>query len=216
MTTFFARSSRLLMVAVASAWLAGCGINNIPTLDEQVNAEAANLQAAYQRRSDLIPNLVSTVGAAAASERATLEAVTSARARATSIQLTPEALRDPEAMARFQEAQEGLTGALSRLMVLTENYPQLQTNQNFLALQNELERTENRINIARQDYNESARRLNTEMRTFPGSIWANTVHKGVEPARPFQASAAAQEAPRVQFNNPGAPPPAPTVAPPAQ
>src|SRR3712207_7781711 len=90
-------------------------------------------------------------------------------------------------MARFQAAQDQLTGALSRLLVVSENYPQLQSNQNFLALQNELERTENRINIARQDYNESVRRLNTEMRTFPGSIWANTVHKGVEPARPFQA-----------------------------
>ena len=206
MTTFFARSSRLLLVLAASAWLAGCGVNRIPTLDEQVQAEAANLQAAYQRRADLVPNLVSTVSAAAASERATLDAVVSARARATSIQLTPEALRDPEAMARFQEAQEGLAGALSRLMVVTENYPQLQTNQNFLALQSQLEGTENRINIQRRDYNEAVRRLNTEIRTFPGSIWANTVHSGVDPATPFQASAAAQSAPQVNFAPPAAPP----------
>ena len=205
MTSIFARASRLLVVAAASAWLAGCGINNIPRMDEQVNAEAANLQAAYQRRADLVPNLVSTVSAAAASERATLDAVVSARARATSIQLTPEALRDPEAMARFQEAQDGLAGALSRLMVVTENYPQLQTNQNFLALQSQLEGTENRINIQRRDYNEAVRRLNTEMRTFPGSIWANTVHAGVDPASPFQASAAAQNAPQVNFDPPAAP-----------
>ena len=215
MTTFFARTSRLLTVAVASAWLAGCGINNIPTMDEQVNAEAANLQAAYQRRSDLIPNLVSTVGAAAASERATLDAVVSARARATSIQLTPETLRDPEAMERFQQAQGDIERTLSRLLSVTENYPQLQTNQNFLALQSQLEGTENRINIQRRDYNEAARRLNTEMRTFPGSIWANTLHASVDPATPFQASAAAQNAPSVNFGPAatGAPPAAPSVAP---
>ena len=204
MTTFFSRASRVLLAAAACAWLAGCGINNIPTMDEQVNAEAANLQAAYQRRADLIPNLVNTVSAAAQSERATLDAVVSARARATSIQLTPEALRDPESMRRFEEAQGQLTQALSRLMVITENYPQLQTNQNFLALQSQLEGTENRINIQRRDYNEAVRRLNTEMRTFPGSIWANTVHSGVDPATPFQAAAAAQNAPTVAF-------PAPTV-----
>ena len=204
MNTFFSRASRLAAVAVASAWLAGCGFNNIPTMDEQVNAEAANLQAEYQRRSDLIPNLVNTVSAAAQSERATLDAVVSARARATSIQLTPEALRDPEAMARFEQAQGELTQALSRLMMITENYPQLQTNQNFILLQSQLEGTENRIKIQRRDYNEAVRRLNTEMRTFPGSIWANTVHSGVDPATPFQAAAGAQTAPTVSF-------PAPTV-----
>ena len=219
MTTFFARASRLMLVAAASAWLAGCGINNIPTMDEQVNAEAANLQAAYQRRADLIPNLVNTVSAAAQSERATLDAVISARARATSIQLTPETLRDPEAMERFQQAQGDIERTLSRLLSVAENYPQLQTNQNFLALQSQLEGTENRINIQRRDYNEAVRRLNTEMRTFPGSIWANTVHAGVDPATPFQASAAAQNAPTVNFpaptvpSNTGAPPAAAPAAP---
>jgi LemA protein len=216
LTTLSVRAPRFLVAAAAAVFLSGCGINNIPTYDEQAKAEFADLQAAYQRRADLIPNLVATVQGAAAQERTTLREVIEARSRATSIQVTPETINDPQAMARFQAAQDQLSGALSRLLVVSENYPQLQSNQNFLALQNELERTENRINIARQDYNESARRLNTEMRTFPGSIWAGTVHKGVEPARPFQASAAAQEAPRVQFNNPGAPPPAPTVAPPAQ
>jgi LemA protein len=206
LTSFFARSSRLLLVLAASAWLAGCGVNNIPTLDEQVKAEFANLQSAYQRRADLIPNLVSTVQAAAVSERATLDAVVSARARATSpdVQLTPEMLDDPAAVARFQAAQNTLSGALSRLLVITENYPQLQTNQNFLTLQSQLEGTENRINIQRRDYNEAVRRLNTERRTFPGSIWANTIHAGVEAATPFQAAAGAQNAPQVNFDSPAA------------
>jgi LemA protein len=219
LTSFFARASRIVVVAAAAAWLAGCGINNIPTLDENVNAEAANLQTQYQRRADLIPNLVNTVSAAAQSERATLDAVVSARARATSIQLTPEALRDPEAMARFEQAQGELTQALSRLLMVTENYPQLQTNQNFLVLQSQLEGTENRIAIQRRDYNEAVRRLNTEMRTFPGSIWANTVHSGVDAATPFQASATAQTAPTVNFpaptvpSNAGTAPAAPPAAP---
>ena len=221
MTSFFARASRVLAVAAAAAWLAGCGINNIPTMDEQVNAEAANLQAAYQRRADLIPNLVNTVSAAAQSERATLDAVISARARATSIQLTPETLRDPEAMERFQQAQGDIERTLSRLLSVAENYPQLQTNQNFLTLQSQLEGTENRINIQRRDYNEAVRRLNTEMRTFPGSIWANTLHSGVDPAQPFQATAAAQNAPQVNFPAPTVPSntgtaPAPAAPAPAQ
>jgi LemA protein len=142
------------------------------------------------------------VRAAAASERATLDAVIEARSRATAVQLTPEALNDPQAVARFQAAQDGLSSALSRLLVVTENYPQLRTNENFLGLQDQIEGTENQINVARRDYNEAVRRLNTEMRTFPGSIWANTVHGGVERATPFQASAAAQQAPRVNFGPP--------------
>jgi LemA protein len=122
---------------------------------------------------------------------------------------------DPEAMARFEAAQNQLSGALSRLLVVSENYPVLQSNQNFLALQNELERTENRINISRRDYNEAARRLNTEMRTFPGVLWAKTMHSSVEPARQFQAAATAQDAPRVNFNIPGATPAPGAAAPPA-
>ena len=216
MTRLSARAARLGAAAAAAVLLTGCGINNIPTYDEQAKAELADVQAAYQRRADLIPNLVATVQGAAAQERTTLREVIEARSRATSIQLTPEMVSDPEAIARVQAAQDQLSGALSRLLVVSENYPQLQSNQNFVLLQNELERTENRINIARQDYNEAVRRLNTEMRTFPGSIWASTVHSGVERARPYQASATAQSAPQVRFDNPGAPPPAPAVAPPAQ
>lgn len=196
------RGARLLLAAGMAGVLAGCGVNTIPTLDEQVAAEGANLQSAYQRRADLIPNLVETVRGAAASERATLDAVIEARSRATSVQLTPEAIKDPEAVARFQAAQDGLSSALSRLLVVTENYPQLQTNQNFLGLQDQIEGTENQINVQRRDYNEAVRRLNTEMRTFPGSIWASTVHSGVDRASPFQAQAGSQNAPRVNFGPP--------------
>ena len=219
MTKTFSRASRLVLIAVASAWLAGCGVNKIPTLDENVKTEAGNLQASYQRRADLIPNLVATVQGYATQERQVLTEVTAARARAGSIQLTPETLRDPAAMQRFEESQNALTGAISRLMVVSERYPDLKSNTNFLALQSQLEGTENRINIQRRDYNEAVRRYNTEIRTFPGSIWAKTVHSWAEPAQQFQASAAAQNAPTVSFDQPAAPAPAqpaPAATPPAQ
>ena len=217
MTTFTARAARLIIIVVAAAQLAGCGVNRIPTLDEQVKTKFADLQTAYQRRADLIPNLVATVQGAANYERTTLREVIEARSRATSIQVTPEMVRDPEAMARFQAAQNQLSGALSRLLVVSENYPQLQANQNFLALQNSIEREEGRIGIARRDYNEAVRVYNTEIRTFPGSIWASTVHGWAEPAQAFTASPGAQNAPRVNFGTPGAaPPPAPAVSLPAQ
>lgn len=210
MNTLVRRGARLLLIAAMAGTmaggLAGCGVNRIPTLDEQAETQFANLQSAYQRRADLIPNLVRTVEAAGVQERTTLREVTEARARATSIQLTPEVLADPAARARFEAAQGQLSSALSRLLVVSENYPQLQANQNFLQLQAQLEGTENRINIARRDYNEAVRQLNTEMRTFPGSIWASTVHSGVERRQPFQAAPGAQEAPTVEFNmNAGAP-----------
>jgi LemA protein len=202
--------ARFAAAAAMAATLAGCGVNTIPTLDESAEAELNNLNSAYQRRADLIPNLVSTVEAAGVRESTTLREVTEARARATGIQLTPEVLADPQARANFEAAQGQLTGALSRLLVVTENYPQLQTNQNYLALQSQLEGTENRINIQRRDYNEAVRRLNTEMRTFPGSIWAGTVHKGVERREGFQAQAGSERAPTVRFNT------APAGAPAAQ
>ncbi|MBW3560827.1 MAG: LemA family protein [Proteobacteria bacterium] len=205
LNTALQRVSRLAAAAALAVTLAGplagCGVNRIPTLDEQAEAELNNLNAAYQRRADLIGNLVRTVEAAAVSERTTLREVTEARSRATSIQLTPEVLADPQARANFDAAQSQLTGALSRLLVVSENYPQLQTNQNFRDLQQQIESTENRINIQRRDYNEAVRRLNTEMRTFPGSIWASTVHGGVERREGFQAQAGAERAPQVEFNN---------------
>ena len=206
MSTALRRIARLSAIVALAATLAGCGINRIPTLDEQAEAELNNLNSAYQRRADLIPNLVSTVEAAGVQERTTLREVTEARSRASSIQLTPEVLADPQARANFEAAQSQLTGALSRLLVVTENYPQLQANQNFLALQSQLEGTENRINIQRRDYNEAVRQLNTEMRTFPGSLWASSVHSGVEKREGFQAQAGAERAPTVKFDATGAPP----------
>ena len=209
------RASRVAFVAFASLQLAGCGVNTIPTRDEQVKAALGEVQNQYQRRADLIPNLVATVQGYAAQERNVLVEVTQARARATSINVTPEMVRDPAALQRFQQAQDQLSGALSRLLVVSERYPDLKSNQNFLALQSQLEGTENRIAISRRDYNEAVRVFNTEIRTFPGSIWASTVHGWAEPAAPFQASAGAERAPTVNFGAPAAPAPAAAPPPPS-
>ncbi|MET0294361.1 MAG: LemA family protein, partial [Phenylobacterium sp.] len=205
------RLARLVLLAALPVVLAGCGINAIPTKEEKARAEWANVQAAYQRRSDLIPNLVETVRGYAAQERAVLTEVTQARARATQVQVDASTLTDPAALARYQAAQDQLSGVLGRLMMIQERYPDLKSNQNFLALQNEIEATENRINIARRDYNEAARDYNTTLRTFPTIIWAKTVHGGSKPMALFNASAAAQTAPTVDFGTVGAPPAAPAA-----
>ena len=155
-------------VALVSLTVAGCGINTIPTLEEAAKAKWSDVQNQYQRRADLIPNLVETVKGYAAQERQVLEEVTNARARATQIQITPEILTNPEAFKRFQEAQAQLSGALGRLLAVQERYPDLKSNQSFLALQSQLEGTENRIAVARRDYIEAVRQYNTELRTFPG------------------------------------------------
>lgn len=189
--------------------LAGCGVNTIPTRDEQVKASWAEVQNQYQRRSDLIPNLVATVKGYAAQEQNVLVAVTEARASATQVKVDASTITDPAAFERYAQAQDQLSGVLGRLMMITENYPDLKSNQNFLALQSQLEGTENRITIARRDYNESVRVYNTEIRTFPGALWAGTVHRWAKPAVPFQASAAAQSAPSVSFDTPAAPAAAP-------
>ena len=212
MTSFATRAVRLLVIAFAAAQLSGCGVNTIPTLDEQVKAQWGEVQNQYQRRADLIPNLVETVRGYAAQERNVLVEVTEARARATSIQVTPETIRDPQAMQQFQQAQNQLSGALSRLLVASERYPELRSNQNFLALQSQLEGTENRIAIARRDYNEAVRVYNTEIRTFPGSVWASTIHGWAEPAESFQSAPGSDRAPTVNF---GGAAPAPSAAAPA-
>ncbi|KAK0340856.1 hypothetical protein LTR94_028796, partial [Friedmanniomyces endolithicus] len=155
-----------------SSGLAGCGYNTIPSQQEKALAAWADVQTQYQRRADLVPNLVATVQGAAIQERTTLTEVVNARARATSVTLSVEQLSDPQAVQQFQQAQGQLSGALSRLLV--EAYPQLQANQNFLTLQAQLEGTENRINIARRDYNDAVRVYNTTLRTFPNVIWAKT------------------------------------------
>lgn len=204
-------NSRGVAIAAALALtpaVAGCGYNTIPTKQERAEAAWADVQSQYQRRADLIPNLVATVQGAAIQERATLTQVVEARARATSVNVTPETLDDPAAFQRYQAAQGELTQALSRLLMVVENYPQLQANQNFLALQSQLEGTENRITIARRDYNEAVRDYNTSLRTFPTIIWAKTLHSDAKPMQLFTATAAAQSAPQVNFEglNPGARP----------
>ena len=196
-------------VALAVPALSGCGYNTIPTKQERAQAAWADVQSQYQRRADLIPNLVATVQGAAIQERTTLTQVIEARARATAVQVTPETLSDPAAFQQFQAAQGQLTSALSRLLVTVEAYPQLQANQGFLQLQSQLEGTENRITIARRDYNEAVRDYNTSLRTFPTVIWAKTAFSGEEPMQLFTASAEAQSAPQVQFNLNGAPARAP-------
>lgn len=182
--------------------LASCGVNAIPTKDQSVKAALGNVQAAYQRRSDLIPNLVATVQGYANQEKSVLTAVTQARAQATHVSLDASTITDPAAMAKFQAAQDNLNGVLGHLLSITENYPDLKSNQNFLALQSQLEGTENRIEIARRDYNSAVQDYNTELVTIPGSLWAATMYKSYKQAVPFAASTAAQNAPTVNFNQP--------------
>ncbi len=218
MTGSASRLGGLVAVVLAAQGVAACGYNTIPTKQERAEAAWADVQSQYQRRADLIPNLVATVQGAAIQERTTLTQVIEARARATSVQITPETLSDPAAFQQFQAAQGQLTSALSRLLVTVEAYPQLQANQGFLQLQSQLEGTENRITIARRDYNEAVRDYNTSLRTFPTVIWAKTAFAGEAPMQLFTATAEAQTAPQVQFNLDGqAPAPAgggaPAVAP---
>jgi LemA protein len=191
-----------LLAPLAALSLAGCGINSVPTAEEQVNAKWGDLQADYQRRADLIPNLVATVKGYAQQEKTVLTQVTEARARATSVQLNAGDLSDPAKVQAFQNAQSQLSGSLGRLLVSMEAYPDLKSNQNFLALQDQLEGTENRIEIARRDYNESVRQYNTLIRTFPTAIGAKMFY-GAKPKVPFEAAAAAQDAPKVDFNSAG-------------
>ena len=188
-----------LLAPVALVSLSGCGVNSIPTAEEKVNEAWANVQADYQRRANLIPNLVATVQGAAAQERNVLREVTEARASATRITLSPDQLSDPEAMRRFQEAQSNLSATLIPLQRLQEAYPQLQTNQNFRDLQEQLEGTENRIRISIRDYNGAVREYNTRIRTFPDVIGAKLIY-GADPKVPFQATAPnADQAPTVSF-----------------
>ncbi len=196
------RWKSLLLDLAVPVLLAGCGVNTIPTKDEQVKAAWGDVQNQYQRRSDLIPNLVSTVQGYAQQERTVLTDVVKARASATQVKVDASTITDPEAFKKYQAAQDQLSGVLGRLLAITENYPDLKSNQNFLALQSQLEGTENRIAISRRDYNEAVRQYNTELRTFPGVIWAATLYRSQKPAQPFTATAEAQTAPKVSFPPP--------------
>jgi len=189
-----------LLAPVAALSLAGCGLNSVPTAEEQVNAKWADLQADYQRRADLIPNLVETVKGYAKQESSVLIAVTQARADAGRVQLSPADLDDPAKVKAFNDAQGRLTQAIIPLQRLQEAYPDLKSNQNFLALQDQLEGTENRINASRRDYNEAVRSYNTRIRTFPDAIGAKIFY-GAKPKVPFEAAAGAQTAPPVNFGN---------------
>ena len=215
------RAARAALLLIAPLMLAGCGINTIPTKEERAKAAWADVQNDYQRRADLIPNLVETVKGYAAQERSVLTEVTQARASATQVRVDASTLTDPAKFQQYAQAQDRLSGVLGRLMMIQENYPDLKSNQNFLALQSQLEGTENRIAIARRDYNEAVRDYNTSLRTFPTVLWAKTFYSGSKPMQLFQATVAAQGAPTVDFGAPpvgqpvtpgSAPPPAPVPA----
>lgn len=179
--------------------LSGCGYNTIPTAEEKAKAAWSEVLNQYQRRADLIPNLVETVKGYASHEKDTLEAVVAARAKATQVTVTPETLSDPNAFKAFQDNQAGLTSALSRLLAVVENYPDLKANQNFLGLQAQLEGTENRIAVARRDYIEAVREYNLTLKTFPSMIWANLWFTGNKPFENFTVAEDKLEAPKVDF-----------------
>ena len=190
---------RAVCLLVAGLLLAGCGINTIPTLQEQAKAAWSEVLNQYQRRADLIPNLVETVKGFAAQEQEVFTQVVEARAKATQVQLPADILTNPEAFQKFQEAQNNLTGALGRLMVVVERYPDLKSNQNFLALQSQLEGTENRISIARRDYITAVRDYNTELRTIPGRWWRALLYPDAELMQNFTVAEETTTVPEVKF-----------------
>jgi LemA protein len=193
------RKSLILVLVGISLTVSACGYNTIPTLEEQAKARWSDVQNQYQRRADLIPNLVATVQGYAAQEKSVLTAVVEARAKATQITVNASDLTDPDKLKAFQEAQAQLTGALGRLLAVSENYPDLKSNANFLALQSQLEGTENRIAVARRDYIDAVRAYNTALRTFPTVIWAKTAFSGEKPMAEFTANEGAQTPPQVKF-----------------
>ena len=191
------RIAALLLVAMAAV-LSGCGVNAIPSFEEQAKAAWSQVLNQYQRRAELIPNLVETVKAAANHERETLEAVVNARAKATQ-PIPADILTNPEAMQKFQQSQGELSSALSRLMVVVEQYPNLKANENFLTLQTQLEGTENRISVARRDYIDAVRQYNTELKTIPGRWWAALLYPDAKEMAQFRVEESTTEAPKVDF-----------------
>lgn len=193
------RLGLILALIGAALTFSSCGYNTIPTLQEQAKARWSDVQNQYQRRTDLIPNLVATVQGYAAQEKSVLTAVVEARAKATQVTVNASDLTDPEKLKAFQDAQAQLTGALGRLLAVSENYPDLKSNANFLALQSQLEGTENRIAVARRDYIDAVRAYNTALRTFPTVIWAKTAFSGEKPMAEFTASEGSEKPPQVKF-----------------
>lgn len=199
--TFPLPLSRLVapvFAALLGLALAGCGVNNVPTLEEAASARWSEVQNQYQRRADLIPNLVETVKGFAAQERDVLTAVVEARAKASSVKVDASTITDPAKFKEYQDAQNQLSGALGRLLVTVERYPELKSNANFLALQSQLEGTENRVTVARRDYIQSVQAFNTEIRTFPGVIWAR-LFWGAKAMETFAATGGAERPPAVKF-----------------
>ncbi len=195
--------TKMIFVAAAAMTLSACGINSVPTQEEAVKAKWADVENQYQRRADLIPNLVETVKGFAQQEKDVLTSVTEARAKATSVNIDASGvdLTDASKIAQFQQAQDGISKALSGMRVISERYPELKSNENYLQLQNQLEGTENRIAVARRDYNQAVQQYNTTIRTFPDAIGAKVIH-GAEPMVPFKATAAnADEAPKIDLTN---------------
>jgi len=194
--------SRLRAVFAALALglsVAGCGYNTIPTAEENAKAKWADVQNQYQRRADLIPNLVATVQGYAKQEKDVLTSVVEARSKATSVKIDASQLTDPEKVKQFQDAQNQLSGALGRLIAVSEAYPDLKSNQNFLALQSQLEGTENRIAVARRDYVQAVRDYNLTLATFPSIIWAKTIFSGNKPMATFTATEGSDKPPQVKF-----------------
>jgi len=189
----------LFLLPLIALLLNGCGYNNIPTYEEQARAKWSDVLNQYQRRSDLIPNLVETVRGFAKQESSVLEAVTAARASATSVKVDASTMTDPATFKKFQETQAQLSGSLGRLLAISENYTDLKSNQNYLALQSQLEGTENRIAVARHDYIDAVRIYNTELRTFPGSLWARIFYSSNKPMEEFTVADSVKTAPAVKF-----------------
>ncbi|MEE9433533.1 MAG: LemA family protein [Sphingorhabdus sp.] len=192
---------RYALITTAAVSLSACGINSVPTAQENATAKWADVEASYQRRADLIPNLVESVKGAMKQEKDVLIGVTEARAKATSIQLSADDLSDPAKVAQFQQAQTQLGSSLGRLLATFEAYPQVKSNENVLAFQSQLEGTENRISVARRDYNEAVRNYNTTIRTFPDIIGAKIIH-GAKPMTSYKAtSEGAEEAPKIDMTS---------------
>jgi LemA protein len=197
----FSRLKALITVLAATLFLSGCGINTIPTYEQDAKAKWSEVQNQYKRRSDLIPNLVESVRGFADQEKSVLTGVTEARAKATQVQvnLPPDILTNPEAMKKFSESQNQLTGALRQLLAVSERYPDIKSGANFMALQNQIEGTENRIAIARRDYIEAVRRYNTELNTFPGRIWKSILYPSSKDMATFEVPVAETQTPKVDF-----------------
>jgi LemA protein len=200
MTATLPRPFAAAFIVLSALLLSACGINTIPTYEQQAKAAWSEVLNQYQRRADLIPNLVETVKGYAKQEQTVLTAVVEARANATKLQIPEDVLTNPEAFQKFQAAQGQLGAALSRLIAITENYPDLKSNQNFLALQSQLEGTENRIAVARRDYIEAVRVYNTELTTFPGRIWRSFLYSSSVPMQTFTIDEEKMKLPEVKFN----------------